>query len=321
MNFGKNLFICCLLFSSAFANVIKAPSASALTQEEIDSIASQTTVVIANGLAKGDIEARQEFDPGSGVIIGRKGKIYYALTNNHVVQEQDDGKIFGVRTADGEVHTVIDTNNNIIRLGSFIGDEAPIDGFDLAIVKFQSKNDYPVVTLGQSVGLQLGDSVHVSGWPKPADMSARRQRRLVSGSVALITNIPFSDGGYNLLYNNETKPGMSGGPVLNNDGELVGIHGRGRARSSIYCIDPQMSINNSCGIQAIHFITQAEAIGIHSALNSTPPTSDTIAKGRTNRQKADVIKDIYKIFTDLRSPLRDCPTGVLIDDFECDNGF
>ena len=35
------------------------------------------------------------------------------------------------------------------------------------------------------------------------------------------------DQGYQLLYDNKTFPGMSGGVLLNSDGELVGLHGRG----------------------------------------------------------------------------------------------
>jgi tetratricopeptide (TPR) repeat protein len=36
-----------------------------------------------------------------------------------------------------------------------------------------------------------------------------------------------NEGGYSLIYSNITRPGMSGGPVLNEAGELVAIHGQG----------------------------------------------------------------------------------------------
>lgn len=293
----------------------------ALTQDEIDSIASQTTVVIANGLAEGDIEARQEFEPGSGVIVGRQGNTYYALTNTHVVQDQSSDKLFGVRTADGKVHSVADVPNNIIRLGLFRGNDVPIDGFDLAIVKFESDRDYPVVTMGFQKNLQVGDSVYISGWPRPADMTARRQRFLSMGSLSLVADTPSFDGGYNILYSNYTQPGMSGGPVLNSDGELIGIHGKGRARDEHYCIDLQVSIENSCGIQSIYFISQSEAIEISSAYNTEPLSSDVIEEAKKNKSRADVIPDIYKIFSNLRSLSRDCSTGVLIDDPDCNSGF
>lgn len=50
-----------------------------MTPEEIDLIASQTTVVIAQGLEKEAIEAGEEWNPGSGVLVSRDGN-NYALT-------------------------------------------------------------------------------------------------------------------------------------------------------------------------------------------------------------------------------------------------
>ncbi|MGL5925797.1 MAG: hypothetical protein ACRC32_23115, partial [Chroococcidiopsis sp.] len=67
-----------------------------LNQTEIDAIASQTTVVVGQDLQKGDVEARREFNPGSGVIIAKRGNIYYVATNLHVVRGR--GGFYGVRT-------------------------------------------------------------------------------------------------------------------------------------------------------------------------------------------------------------------------------
>lgn len=270
-------------------------SANALTKEEVDAVASQTTVIIGQGLQKGQIEARREFNPGSGVIVARSGNTYYALTALHVVEKRDT--MYGIRTSDGEVHFVDDeqTKSNIIPLGS--PSDSKINGFDLAIVKFESQKNYPVITMGNSGQLQFQDPVYVSGWPNPENESPRRERRFSDGNLTKIIPNPFIDGGYSMLYSNFTHTGMSGGPVLNSNGELVGIHGRGRAGGNQYCVDPQASQNNSCGMQMVHFLSQTEVAMLHLSFNQQPVDPQVITAGINNRHRADVINNIYEDFS------------------------
>ncbi len=286
-------------------------AAPILTETEVDAVASQTTVVIAQGLQKGDIEARQEWNPGSGVIVARRDRTYYVLTALHVVRTRE--VVYGVRTSDGEVHFVDDvkTRENIYPFGAEEGElGATIEGFDLAIIKFESDRKYPVAVMGNSTRLKKGDDIYISGWPNPEDESARRERTLSAGQLNEIANPPWIDGGYSLLYNNQTRRGMSGGPVFNAAGELIGIHGRGRAQKESYCIDPTLSASNSCGMQTIHFIKQAEAARLQLTFAPPPVPKELIAAGRDDRGTADVIENIYEAFTfDMRSLLRDGPSG------------
>lgn len=312
MIFSREMSACLLGTTTVLAMSMTASKSLALTPPEIDKFASQTTVVIARGLKRGDIEEKREFDPGSGVIIAHKGTTYYALTNLHVVEHESD--VYGVRTADGDVHVVDSVKNplNIVRFGRFegaLGSYRSINGFDLAVVRFESNRKYPVAPVGSADKIKPGDSVYISGWPNPNDLSARRQRISSSGNVKQIVSVPFTDGGYNILYDNNTKRGMSGGPVFNQDGEVVGIHGRGRKQADLYCIDPELNVNNSCGIQTIYFINQAEAANLNLALNHSPVTPSVIAAETVNKDKADVIEDIYALFSSLEARLRDVPSG------------
>jgi len=276
--------------------ILSASASIALSPDDIDNMSSTVTVLIGKELNKGDVEEKREFNPGSGVVVAHKGNTYYVVTNTHVVKQPISGRMWGVRTYDGEVYQVIDRDNNIIRFGDYESNEKPIPGFDLALVKFTSKRDYPVAAMGNSLQLSPNDAVFISGWPEPEDLSARRQRNFTSGKVAKIAESPMSNGGYNLLYSNYTRPGMSGSPIFNAQGELVAIHGRGR-KKEIYCVDPEINTNNSCGIQAIHFINQLEAKHIELAFNPPPVKLEVIENGRKNKAKADVIEDIYNIFT------------------------
>lgn len=317
LNF-RRLFIFLIGITITLVIILSSIPSLALTEEEINNMSSQTTVLIAETLKKGDLEEIRDWYlyPGSGVIISHYGKNYYALTNAHVVREPIPGRVWGVRTADGEVHQLTETADSIIRFGAFTDDDQPIPGFDLAIVKFTSDRNYPVAVMGDSSKLHINDRVFISGWPNPDDFkNKRRERKFTPGQIAKIANDPDTkDGGYNVMYSNWTKAGMSGGPVFNSMGEVVATHGRGRGNSKYYCVDPKLNANNSCGIQAIHFISQINAKKIKLALTPPPVKSEVIEKGRENKAKADVIEDIYTLFSDLRRRNGDCPLSVLIDD-------
>jgi serine protease Do len=297
-----------MILVAALAVVLSNSPTLAFSLEDLNSMSSQMTILIAKSLDKGDLENKQEWFPGSGSIIAHIGNTYYAVTNTHVVRQQKKGELWGVRTADGEVHKIIDDENSIFRFGKFTGNTDPIPGFDLALVKFSSNINYPVAVLGDSSKLQTGDEVFISGWPNPENLDARRQRQFTGGKVAKISTSPDSNGGYSLMYSNWTKAGMSGSPVFNVRGELVGIHGRGRGTANAYCVDKQLNRNNSCGIQQIHLINIEKVNKMNLAFTPPPVNPSVIRQGRENKAKADEIEDIYKIFT-LGAMRRDAGIG------------
>jgi serine protease Do len=313
MNAWQSLKIAALGTAIALMLALPLTAGITLTPEEVEAVASQITVVIGQGLQKGDIEARQEWNPGSGAIVARNGKRYYVLTALHVVRTRD--VVYGVRTSDGEVHLVDDLNvkshiHPFGNEGGRIGDR--IEGLDLAVIEFDSDHEYPVSAMGSSSQLQPDDVLYVSGWPNPDedDENARRTRRTSQGNLTAIFRQPSVDGGYSLLYDNDTERGMSGGPVLNANGELVGIHGRGQAKQQEYCIDPNLSEENSCGMQTLHFINQAKIEGLQLPYEPPPVNPEVIEMGLAQQEEADTIDNIYDDFTfDLESLLRDGPSG------------
>ena len=260
-----------ILLGIGLSILISSPALAKLSLEEINSVARQTTVLIAPGLTDElvtELEANRHnplasnnnpdgiWNPGSGVIISRDGNIYYVLTVSHNFKQRylEQNIPYGIRTSDGQVHLVVDIDDgrqcplqdellikNLIRLGCYsLNVPSRLVGTDLAIVSFESSNDYPIASLGNAEQTNIGETVYISGWPDPEKEKeprtgkcrgqvTQRKRRLAWTPVTSKIVADKSENGYSLFYLDVTSPGMSGGPVFNGEGLVVGIHGRGSA--------------------------------------------------------------------------------------------
>lgn len=163
-----------------------------------------------------------EAAPGSGVTIWQQGKTYTVLTCQHVVEASKKGS-YRVLLPDGRIYPA--------RLKSF----PKLKGLDLALIEFESETTYRVSELGDSRKLERDSVVYASGFPNYHVINrsqieetinwGRRAFRFTAGKVGLISSQSLPQG-YSLGYTNEVELGMSGGPVFNDKGELVGINGR-----------------------------------------------------------------------------------------------
>lgn len=136
---------------------------------------------------------------GSGVIVRPDG---YILTNAHVVK--GGGKI------------TVKLNDQRTFSGTVIG----IDAFsDIAVIKINGAN-LPVVKLGSSGNLRPGDFVIAIGNPFGFDHTVTFG--IVSAIKRSVTDV---NGNINFIQTDAAiNPGNSGGPLLNLDGEVVGIN-------------------------------------------------------------------------------------------------
>lgn len=174
---------------------------------------------------------------GSGVIIQRQGQTYTVLTNEHVLDSHRDKdgekveKSYRILTADGQIH--------IAHLFGQVGTESatapPFENLDLALLEFASPQSYRVAALGNSSRLSIEDPVYASGFPNWHWLDENsientrdwgvRAFRLTTGEVRMLPERSLPRG-YQLGYTNNIASGMSGGPVLDREGFLVGINGR-----------------------------------------------------------------------------------------------
>jgi tetratricopeptide (TPR) repeat protein len=174
----------------------------ALSKSQIAAVAEKITVLIQTPAGH-----------GSGTIVARNGEVYQVLTAKHVVESIQPGEEADITTYDGRVY----------RLDARRIQNLP--QVDLAVVEFRSSVNYPQAKLGNDLAIKRGMSVYVAGFPLPGQAITKPVLQFTSGDVTATSEKILKDG-YSLTYTNNTLPGMSGGPVLNDRAELVGIHGR-----------------------------------------------------------------------------------------------
>jgi tetratricopeptide (TPR) repeat protein/S1-C subfamily serine protease len=185
--------------SASQALLSQAPPQANLTQANLSvgNIARQVTVRIEGQ------------NTGSGVVIARQGQTYQVLTAKHVVATEDE---YDIITPDGKKHRI---DYKLVR---------KLPGVDLALVQFSSPQTYAVATLGRSHQLSTGNPAYVAGFPIKELGTSNTDYRFSEGEIAVQSSKPLANG-YALAYMNNTFSGMSGGPVFNRQGQVVGIHG------------------------------------------------------------------------------------------------
>lgn len=160
---------------------------------------------------------------GSGVLIDRQGNTYIVLTCDHVIAESEDDR-FTILTSDGTTHSAHQLT------------DPSLNELDLALLSFDSDIAYEIVTFGNPNHLDIGAPLYAAGFPNyrfSDDQNSVENTQDLGTEAYQLTVGEFSmqlerslSGGYRLGYTNEVEQGMSGGPVLDVNGQLVGINGR-----------------------------------------------------------------------------------------------
>jgi S1-C subfamily serine protease len=203
----KPLFV----FGCTLALVSFADLAAAKSAKEVEEIARSTTV---------EIKLQKKGEVGSGVIIDRQGDLYTVATNRHVVcgagnatcTKVPPDETFNLGLAGGQRVAVKSATIKV--LGKDL---------DLAIIQFRSSQKHAVAPIEAS-SLKFNETVFTAGFPFDV-----RGFTFGKGLTHAVVNkrINGDKGGYSIIYDARTLPGMSGGGVFNSNGQLVAIHGQG----------------------------------------------------------------------------------------------
>jgi serine protease Do len=197
-------------------NAVRVPSRQA---EGIESL--QARMSVPEIAQKITVRILGDDNMGSGVIIDRRGDSYTVLTNHHVVEKNEQNN-YTILTPDGRTHS-----GRWLRSQQF-------GNLDLALVEFSSNQSYQVAEMSNSNALSVGDAVYAAGFPNWHFTPGRAEEtrdwglkayRLTQGRVEMLSRKPL-ESGYQIGYSNNIETGMSGGPILNQNGELIGVNGR-----------------------------------------------------------------------------------------------
>ena len=178
---------------------------NALSQQKtIDDIASYSVKII------GPVE-------GSGVIIESTKNRYKVLTAWHVIKGISPKETILIVTSEDKQHT--GQHSSIKRIGKS----------DMATIEFESKERYRIAKMLE-IQFERNLPIMIAGYPAHQYSLEISQGWIAISTVDYINagnpNI-YMDQGYQLIYSNNTKKGMSGGGIYTTKGALIGIHGRG----------------------------------------------------------------------------------------------
>ena len=144
---------------------------------------------------------------GSGVIVDRSGLV---VTNYHVIEGMTEVKVALPDKRELEAKIVLRDPR-----------------MDLAVLRLAGDENFPVLELGDSDGLEVGDFVIAIGDPFGVGQT------VTQGIVSALarTQVGISDFGFFIQTDAAINPGNSGGALVDLDGKLVGINSAIYSRS------------------------------------------------------------------------------------------
>jgi S1-C subfamily serine protease len=185
--------------SPGSASVLPATSIKSIVQKVSPSVVTVNVTVASGG------------DTGSGSIIQSDANTSYVLTNNHVIE---------AAATSGTIQ--IELNNGDQINATIVGRDA---AYDLAVLKV-SKGNLPVLQLGDSAALSIGDSVIAFG--SPLGLAGTVTTGIVSSLNRPVTTGGTASGVNSYVDAIQTdaaiNPGNSGGPLTDSLGRLIGVN-------------------------------------------------------------------------------------------------
>jgi len=149
----------------------------------------------------GRAQKRPQMGSGSGVIISSDG---YIITNHHVIETAEDIQIT--------------TNDNQSYEAKIIGSD---EQNDIALLKIESSEELPYAVFGDSDSTQIGEWVLAVG--NPFNLTSTVTAGIISAKSRSLDPTGRTTLSY-IQTDAAVNPGNSGGALINDKGELIGIN-------------------------------------------------------------------------------------------------
>ena len=190
----------------AFLFLSATPFIPPVVASETEVIAQNIAPYIKDNIAREiTVKISSRENGGSGVIIARQDNNYLVLTNNHVLRQERE---FTIKTHDGATYSAQPVTNAIE------------SNDDLAILQFSSDKSYQTATINSAATPRVEQAILAVGYDtKTGELITQ------AGIIELLPDKTFKDG-YSIGYSSNIVQGMSGGAILNADGEIIGINGK-----------------------------------------------------------------------------------------------
>lgn len=146
---------------------------------------------------------------GTGFVYKKEDKKGYVITNHHVIES-------------GNVVKVINIEGQSVEATILGSDEYA----DIAVLKIDADAILQVVEIGDSTKLELGDTLFTVGSPLGSEYMGTVTKGILSGKDRTVTvNVSNSSFMMEVLQTDAAiNPGNSGGPLVNINGEVVGVN-------------------------------------------------------------------------------------------------
>lgn len=310
------------------ASGVSVTTQTAQNTAKIDGTVTAAAAKIGRSVVTINVAGQNESGTGSGVILRSDG---YILTNDHVVAVASGGGSIQVVTKDGQSGKA-----------KVVGEDA---SDDLAVIKVDGLANLTAATFAKSSELQVGQTVVAVGAPLGLSNT------VTSGIVSdLARPVQTGDGTsssagatFNAIQTDAAiNPGNSGGPLVDLNGNVVGINAAiASANSGGVTVPGQSTQSGSIGIgfsipsdeasriaaeliatgKATHAVIGVSVGGAQSATNTVGATLSAVTKGgpadNAGLQVGDVVTKVgNQLITqdvDLVAAIRSFTPGATVD--------
>lgn len=182
----------------------------------------------------GDIDVNVETAPHIGQVVHADGEQFYEKLKGPKLIERIRDSVVTVVMEDGHGSGfLVSTEGHVITNAHVVGGRDFFDAillsgirlrcsvlyvdydYDVAILKLEGSN-FPALPLGDSNSIEVGQDVFAVGAPIYKELGQSVSKGIVSG-------LPLLDGNQFIQTDVKVSPGNSGGPLLNERGEVVGV--------------------------------------------------------------------------------------------------